>query len=64
MSDSNGGLYTQNRDMLTHWPCIVPTKLNITAWYGRIWHFQNERLSTALSSAAAVSSKSGASVRV
>lgn len=46
-TDSNDDLYSYNRNMLNHWPCLLPTNLPLTAWYGRIWPFHNERLSSA-----------------
>lgn len=45
--DSEGGLYTHNRNLLSYWPCVLPTSVPLTAWYGRIWPFHNERLTTA-----------------
>ncbi|KAK4113137.1 HET-domain-containing protein, partial [Canariomyces notabilis] len=45
--DSTGGMYSHDRNMQNCWPCILPTKLPLTAWNGRIWPFHNERLTTA-----------------
>ena len=45
-TNSHGGCYS-TRDPLSYFPCTLPTKNKMTAWYGRTWPFHNERFTNA-----------------